>query len=873
MTSHFTVSINPNSIFAKQTKTCVPINVNTIQQILTSSWDKEYADSEEWCKRNNIPATTLTGKQHLQMVMKNIGDFKLQQKDIGRAYYSKGVSLSNLPRAVKQALQVKASYINDKPKYETILFDYDIENAQPTILLNIVRKAKVPKKEYKLLESYCQKREKLLKKMAKYLFGGISSGRSVSKTFMIAVINQCHIQSYLEEYSIDYSSKKANGLIDWVSKFQNQIRTIFEKYFMKHNEPFYNAVLLKCKKKQKARRSFIARILQHKENEVVELVLSTLINEKKIKAKRFDYAYDGFLLPEKIDVSLLNQICSDNGWDVKWTIKEPKEGIELLNDIYKLNHEGKEEVKHPDESLLTFDNAYFNSLYGNYDKLKDYFEKFYSFVKMPQPMYVMQGYIPSMLDGKKVYTFHFDYLPEAKIREQYKHICSRIETTKFGTTKKFPFINDYIEDRYKKVYERMDFVPFNSCKNFSFDKEILNTFTGYNPVCFKKGIKYNPKSIEKGGVLFAYREVLTHLLGGLEERKVFEYIMAHTIKYPSRKLPFAILIKGHQGSGKNTVLYQISKIISKTHYITTANIKDIVGTHSEGLMNKILVNINEVNFNETKNMGDVLKSLISENTKVFNMKYIRPVEQVIYALLVLTTNGKMPIPLDVMTGERRWIVCESDGANKQLKKERVIDGKKTTGWKYLHNNVWNTDEFVQQLYLYFMQLPVEDFDFQKAQTEMTRTPAYNKLASYFIDPLALMIRDYIISGSFDNNSVPNFDIDSDDENNCEIQQYYEKDAFYQFQTIKATDLRKYYESWYERYRGDATWVGIKNCKSFVNGIYGLPCKIEKKTKGGAAYFVFKPRDMLQELANGNIIQLDMSMWKTKKVEKEIDFGF
>lgn len=52
------------------------------------------------------------------------------------------------------------------------------------------------------------------------------------------------------------------------------------------------------------------------------------------------------LLPEKIDVSLLNEICSDNGWDVKWTIKEPKEGIELLNDIYKLNHEGKEEVKH-----------------------------------------------------------------------------------------------------------------------------------------------------------------------------------------------------------------------------------------------------------------------------------------------------------------------------------------------------------------------------------------------------------------------------------------------------------------------------------------------------------------------------------------------
>jgi len=172
-----------------------------------------------------------------------------------------------------------------------------------------------------------------------------------------------------------------------------------------------------------------------------------------------------------------------------------------------------------------------------------------------------------------------------------------------------------------------------------------------------------------------------------------------------------------------------------------------------------------------------------------------------------------------------------------------------------------------------MNLPIEDYNFQKAQTDMTQTPAYNKLASYFIDPLALMMRDYICSGSFDSNATPSFAIDSDDELNCELQQYYQKEEFYEFITIKATKLREYYEEWYERYRGDATWVGIKNSKSFVNGISNLPCKIEKQTKCSAAYFIFKPRDVLQELVNTNIIQLDMSKWKSKKVEEEGDFGF
>lgn len=878
MNSVFVVKQNPNSLFANEYKTHIPVNKTAMKKIIDSGWNRTYKDSKEWCKRMGIPSDTLTAIGHLQMIYKQIACKSnnnlygfLHQKEIGRAYYKKAICLSSLPREVRQALCVK---ITGDDEYEYELHDYDIANAQPNILYQMCIKADLDKNEYRRIRKYCRNRDKFLLAVKKQLMLEDDDWRATAKGLFLVALNQGSIPNYVENVGCTYEEHKDSSIIIAVEEFKKEVKNIFLKYFKLENQPFFNEVLIKkSNKKSDAMRSFIARILQHKECEVVEGVIRKLMDTKQIKKGRFDYAYDGFLAVEDIDTKVLDDITKELGWDLTWTKKEPDEGIKLWDDVEDLIEDKKDPVSHPANTLECFDNQYFNSLYGDYDKLKDYFERFYSFVKFPQPMYIHQGYTPGLKDGKKILKYKFDYLPEAKIKEMYKHIHSRVETTKFGTTKKFPFINDYIEDRYKKIYERMDFIPYNLGKPYNYDKQVLNTFTGYNPVCFQEGIKFNPKSIKKGGVLFGFREVLLHLVGGVREREVFENLIAYKIKYPLKKLPYAILIKGHQGSGKNTMLYQISKIIRSVHYITTANIKDVIGKHSEGLMNKLLVNINEVNFNDTKNMGDVLKSLISENTKVFDMKYVRPIEQTIFALLILTTNGKMPIPLDVMTGERRWIVVESDGINKQLCKERTINGKKTTGWKHLHNNVWNTDEFVQQLYLYLMNLPIEDFNFQKAQTEMTQTPAYNKLASYFIDPLALMMRDYICSGSFDTYSNPSFAIDSDDEKNCELQQYYQKDEFYEFITIKATKLREYYEEWYERYRGDATWVGIKNSKSFVNGISNLPCKIEKQTKSSAAYFIFKPRDVLQELVNTNIIQLDMTKWKTKKVEVEADFGF
>ena len=54
---------------------------------------------------------------------------------------------------------------------------------------------------------------------------------------------------------------------------------------------------------------------------------------------------------------------------------------------------------------------------------------------------------------------------------------------------------------------------------------------------------------------------------------------------------------------------------------------------------------------------------------------------------------------------------------------------------------------IQQLYLYLMNLQVDKFDFKQKQRQMTKSPAYQKLASYFIPPVAIFFEYYILPHS------------------------------------------------------------------------------------------------------------------------------
>ena len=320
--------------------------------------------------------------------------------------------------------------------------------------------------------------------------------------------------------------------------------------------------------------------------------------------------------------------------------------------------------------------------------------------------------------------------------------------------------------------------------------------------------------------------------------------MAYKIKYPAIKLPFAVLIKGNQGSGKNTVLERFAKIIGEHHYTTTANLKDITGNFAEGMMNKLIVNINEINFADSKSKVDLLKSLISENRMTFDVKYVRPIVQNVYAMLIATTNRPCSMKIDIASGERRWFIFESNDKNQKLK-EIVNKEMKWSRWDTCHKT-WQKKEFTQQLYL---------FNFQQTQYKMANSKAYQKLASYFIPNSALMLKDFLVFGAYLNKSICYIDgLESD-------YKCYEDDKFYQSYKIKGKALHSWYNDWHHDFGGQESY--IRNAKAFINSIMALGCKsINKITMGGNLQgFEFKPFRVIKELNDKKFINVDMSGWK------------
>lgn len=875
MTSpHFVIKQNPNSIFAKEFRTHIPVNKLAMRKILESDWDYNYEDSPEWCAMMRIPASTMTACQHLEMLYKQVKNkttsnlyCKLQQKNIGRAYYQGAISLANLPRNVRQALQIKIEEDEaGELKYEEILFDYDIDNAHPNILLNVCKKAGIPKTEFAKIKKYCSNREKWLMSVKDCFFKNEEDGRALAKRLVLKAFNQGSIDGYLHKMGIEREDVNGTTGLMVLEGIQKEVKNIFKKYFIPANQAFFSDCKVKKSKEIKNGdrhapfRSFVARTLQHIECEIMEGVLTKLIKLKKIKNKRFDYAFDGFIVPEQLDPKLLNDISKELGWEINWSVKEPSEGIELWEIILDDEEDSKEEMAYSQQDLEFFNDDLFKSYNLNYRKLKDYFEKFYVFVKNPEPMFVYSRY-KSFIDGetgKSQKQYVISYRKEEDVRKTYRNIHSRIEITKRGE-KKFLFINDYMEDINMVKKEETEFFPQNSNNPKPHHKRYLNTFTGYNDICFEKGIKFDPKSLEKGGILHNFMLVLKNLVGegsqsgGIEERKIFLYLMAYKIKYPAIKLPFAVLIKGNQGSGKNTVLERFAKIIGEQHYTTTANLKDITGNFAEGMMNKLIVNINEINFADSKSKVDLLKSLISENRMTFDVKYVRPIVQNVYAMLVATTNRPCSMKIDIVSGERRWFIFESNDKNQKLK-EIVNKEMKWSRWDTCHKT-WQKKEFTQQLYLYLMTLPIEKFNFQQTQYKMANSKAYQKLASYFIPNSALMLKDFLVFGAYLNKSICYIDgLQSD-------YKCYEDDRFYQSYKIKGKVLHSWYNDWHQDFGGKGEH--LNNAKSFINSIMALGCKsINKITMSGNLQgFEFKPFSVVKELNEKKFINVDMADWK------------
>lgn len=178
------VTPSTDSSFNMDTSFFEPVNVNILEAILFSEWDKEYR-KKTFEGKVYVP----TAVKHLKKLKRRLRNNQLEVKwnpskinGVGRVTSNGYSPLILLPGELRQALSI------DTTK------DYDIENAHPNILLNRCRKAKIPEDEYKHLKEYCENREQKLEEICKSTFGlgkdeykMTKEDRSNVKTLMIQV--------------------------------------------------------------------------------------------------------------------------------------------------------------------------------------------------------------------------------------------------------------------------------------------------------------------------------------------------------------------------------------------------------------------------------------------------------------------------------------------------------------------------------------------------------------------------------------------------------------------------------------------------------------------------------------------------------------
>ena len=395
-----------------------------------------------------------------------------------------------------------------------------------------------------------------------------------------------------------------------------------------------------------------------------------------------------------------------------------KESVKLINGL-----EGKEthyeEVELDITKLENFDSEYMNSFYIDYNAQKKYFEKFVCKVLLPAPQFI---YIEGVKDfGKKAYIF-----TETEITTAFKHI--KTKKVKGESLVDVSFTGEWLNDKNIRCYNRVDFAPINDINvGEQEDKSIFNLFAGYNP---KIKTPYTKENKEK--ILKPFMDLGQQLCGG--DKTHFEYFLkfiAHMIQKPAEKIAICFIFKGKQGTGKTMFMNVLGDLVGREHYISSSNPKDFFGDYAEGFYHKLLVNMNECEGKDTFDFEGKIKSFISEDRITINPKNVRPTEIMNYARSIITTNKPNPIPIDVKSGDRRYVVYQTT--------DFFLDKKYgTIFWSRLLEH-FKKGEFLACLYDYFNELDISKVDWRN---ERPITEAYKQMCKLYVPIEALFFEEY-----------------------------------------------------------------------------------------------------------------------------------
>lgn len=231
-------------------------------------------------------------------------------------------------------------------------------------------------------------------------------------------------------------------------------------------------------------------------------------------------------------------------------------------------------------------------------------------------------------------------------------------------------------------------------KGVRFNSDEENVFTTF------QGFKYNVLDKVNDEMIVPFLKLVKEGICDNND-EVYEYVIswiARLIQNPGIKNETAIVLKGLQGTGKNTFTEAICELLSGYSAPNVTEISELTGQFNSVVENKMLIILNEL-----KNCGEdrmanfnSLKSIITDKTIRINEKNQprRRAENI--ANFIFCTNNAFPVKIEV--GDRRYVVLH-------------VNGKFKSNFDFF-NNLYNSfnKEFYDNLLTYFMKRDLSEFN-------------------------------------------------------------------------------------------------------------------------------------------------------------------
>lgn len=148
-------------------------------------------------------------------------------------------------------------------------------------------------------------------------------------------------------------------------------------------------------------------------------------------------------------------------------------------------------------------------------------------------------------------------------------------------------------------------------------------------------------------------------------RDVFIYVrryFAHMIQRPWERPEVALVLRGGQGTGKNTFVGAMAGLV-KLHFCEVSSVDQLTGRFNAHMRNVIFMHANEATWGGNKSESGKLKAMITDETIPVEPKGLDILHIDNYLRLVISSNESWPVPVDA--DDRRFLILDVSPVYKQ----------------------------------------------------------------------------------------------------------------------------------------------------------------------------------------------------------------